>query len=154
MSAIVASLQLRRRQKIFIAPLPFVALEIDVTEDYRNPTEELKKGIKEKDVKQPNSSPHIDRKRKTSPLVGSGFLASWTQGFRQNNEAASNTNTEETSNASRYLVSMPIILGLGYYWRRHDKEAIAARTMDALSDDDGWAHPGGMAWKRATERRY
>ncbi|KYN22173.1 hypothetical protein ALC57_05450 [Trachymyrmex cornetzi] len=70
MSAIVASLQLRRRQKIFIAPLPFVALEIDVTEDYRNPTEELEKGIKEKDLKQPTSSPHIDRRRKTSPRVG------------------------------------------------------------------------------------
>ena len=88
-------------------------------------------------------------------LSWSDFLTSWTQGFRQNNEAASNTtNTEKTSNASRYLVSMPIILGSGYYWWRHDKEAIAARTMDALSDDDGWAHPGGMAWKRATERRY
>lgn len=41
------------------------------------------------------------------------------------------------SNASRYLVSVPIILDSGYYWRRRDKEAITARTMDALSDDDG-----------------
>ena len=49
-------------------------------------------------------------------LSWSDFLTSWTQGFRQNNEAASNTtNTEKTSNASRYLVSMPIILGSGYY---------------------------------------
>ncbi|KYN37158.1 hypothetical protein ALC56_08949 [Trachymyrmex septentrionalis] len=72
MSTIVASLQLRRRQRIFIAPLPFVTLEIDVTEDYQSPTEELEKGIKEKDPKQPTSSPHIDRGRKTSPRVSLG----------------------------------------------------------------------------------